>query len=552
MKNVIYLLIFVLIGCNQSKVATEGKEHPYFTNSVIKILEAQDKRDGKLVASYLNSKNEILREKAAMAFASIQDKKYAETLLSVIANDSSLTVRNACIYSLGQLRDSNLSQALIKVYKDAPGALHFALLNSIGKCGAESALVFFDEIGKDKKTNDFALSQGLMRYSYSKRNYNLFRPYIWNFLGSECLETRRNGASMLQRVFKDRNSLQGQEILSMEDLLLKEEDPNTLKILLAFMNKEKTSQEKIDFNPETAAKWEVLKDPYKKATFISKLTIKSYNGLDFLLAIALNEESKAVKTAAANALIKSLSNPKLIINKNPKSSYIMALLNAKDMALESVATYGIKDTNVISKEEAKIVFLEKLISLKSTYENPRQKETYLDVSNTIAYLEDQPRPEIEMNYNHPIDWEYVKNISASQKVKISTTQGDIIIECKVHEAPGSVSNFLKLVDSGYYNNKAFHRVVPNFVIQTGCSRGDGWGAPKWTQRSEVSNYLSYNTGAVGLASSGKDTESVQWFITHTYTPFLDGRYSIFAFVTAGMNIVDKMEVGDMVLKVERI
>ncbi|MBL7838159.1 MAG: peptidylprolyl isomerase, partial [Bacteroidetes bacterium] len=99
-------------------------------------------------------------------------------------------------------------------------------------------------------------------------------------------------------------------------------------------------------------------------------------------------------------------------------------------------------------------------------------------------------------------------------LKITTSKGEIVIKLKVNESPASVANFMKLVDSGYYNGKYFHRMVSDFVVQGGCPRGDGWGSLNWMQKSEFSNELRYQPGSVGLASSGKDSEGVQFFITH--------------------------------------
>ena len=73
------------------------------------------------------------------------------------------------------------------------------------------------------------------------------------------------------------------------------------------------------------------------------------------------------------------------------------------------------------------------------------------------------------------------------------------------------------------------------------------GGLDYTMRSEFTA-LEYSTGAVGMASAGQDTESCQWFITHSPTPHLNGRYTLFAYVTSGMDIVQKMEVGDQILK----
>jgi cyclophilin family peptidyl-prolyl cis-trans isomerase len=118
----------------------------------------------------------------------------------------------------------------------------------------------------------------------------------------------------------------------------------------------------------------------------------------------------------------------------------------------------------------------------------------------------------------------------------------------VEEAPGSVANFVSLARSNYFDHKAFHRVVPNFVIQGGCNRGDGSGSLDYSIRSEFSPRL-YKTGSVGMASAGKDTEGTQWFITHSPTPHLDGRYTIFAEVIEGMDVVQRTEVGDEIIDV---
>ena len=97
--------------------------------------------------------------------------------------------------------------------------------------------------------------------------------------------------------------------------------------------------------------------------------------------------------------------------------------------------------------------------------------------------------------------------------------------------------------------KVFHRVVPNFVIQGGCPRGDGWGNSDYTIRSEFAD-LRYQEGFVGMASAGKDTEGCQWFITHSPTPHLDGSYSIFAKVIEGMEVVHQIQVGDEITAIE--
>jgi cyclophilin family peptidyl-prolyl cis-trans isomerase len=107
---------------------------------------------------------------------------------------------------------------------------------------------------------------------------------------------------------------------------------------------------------------------------------------------------------------------------------------------------------------------------------------------------------------------------------------------------------VQLARQGFYTDKYIHRVIPNFVAQGGCPRGDGMGSTDYTLRSEFRLH-SYGTGTVGMASAGPDTESCQWFITHIPTPHLEGRYTIFAHVVEGLEHVDKLTIGDRILSV---
>ncbi|AII51150.1 peptidylprolyl isomerase [Hymenobacter sp. APR13] len=184
---------------------------------------------------------------------------------------------------------------------------------------------------------------------------------------------------------------------------------------------------------------------------------------------------------------------------------------------------------------------------------PRDLEAWQSLQQTIDYLQNRPATPVPVAKAaaHPIDWAVVQRIPARQRVLVRTSQGDITMQLHVEDAPGSVASFVQLIEQGFYDGKTFHRVVPNFVAQGGCPRGDGSGSTDYNLRSEFGD-LRYGEGAVGLASAGKDTESCQWFITHGPTPHLDGRYTIFAQVVQGLDVVPKLAIGDKILKVELI
>ncbi len=132
--------------------------------------------------------------------------------------------------------------------------------------------------------------------------------------------------------------------------------------------------------------------------------------------------------------------------------------------------------------------------------------------------------------------------------EIMTNKGAIVIAFRPDAAPFTVLNFILLARRHFYDGLKFHRVVSNFVIQGGDPRGDGSGGPGYAIRTEVSPDAVYTTGAVGMASAGKDTEGSQFFITHCPTPHLDGRYTIFAYTT-DRSVVDNIQVGDAIFSV---
>lgn len=129
---------------------------------------------------------------------------------------------------------------------------------------------------------------------------------------------------------------------------------------------------------------------------------------------------------------------------------------------------------------------------------------------------------------------------------VTTTKGSFTIDLLPEAAPLTVDNFVKLAQQKFFNGVTIHRVVPNFVIQDGDPRGDGNGGPAQHQiRCEI-NEVPYDRAAVGMALSGKDTGGSQWFVTHSPQPHLDGGYTVFGHVTAGMDVVDKIIRDDVI------
>jgi cyclophilin family peptidyl-prolyl cis-trans isomerase/HEAT repeat protein len=133
---------------------------------------------------------------------------------------------------------------------------------------------------------------------------------------------------------------------------------------------------------------------------------------------------------------------------------------------------------------------------------------------------------------------------------IETEHGDLTLTLFAAEAPITVDALLQLADRNYFDGSFWHRVVPNFVIQDGDPRGDGWGGPDFSLRDENSR-RRYGRGTVGMALSGPDTGGSQFFITHSAQPHLNGTYSVIGQVDQGMDVVDRITQGDQIRTIRR-
>ena len=121
---------------------------------------------------------------------------------------------------------------------------------------------------------------------------------------------------------------------------------------------------------------------------------------------------------------------------------------------------------------------------------------------------------------------------------MQTSEGAIELELFPDEAPKTVENFTKLASDGYYDGLTFHRVIPDFMIQGGCPRGDGTGGPGYTFEDEFNDH-PVARGYLAMANSGPDTNGSQFFIvTADACPWLDGKHTVFGRITSGQDVAD--------------
>jgi cyclophilin family peptidyl-prolyl cis-trans isomerase len=131
---------------------------------------------------------------------------------------------------------------------------------------------------------------------------------------------------------------------------------------------------------------------------------------------------------------------------------------------------------------------------------------------------------------------------------IETEKGNLVLELFASDVPMTVNNFVFLARQGFYDGLTFHRVEPGFVVQGGDPAGDGFGGPGYEFDDEITEH-THVAGALSMANSGPNTNGSQFFITYTAEPGLDGRYSVFGQLIEGMDVLERIEQGDVMIRV---
>ncbi len=165
-----------------------------------------------------------------------------------------------------------------------------------------------------------------------------------------------------------------------------------------------------------------------------------------------------------------------------------------------------------------------------------------------------PRPEVgAIDSGHGLEWyrEALDQTRTRPVVELETERGALRVRLECPEAPLTCLSFRQLAAQGYFDGLAFHRVVPDFVVQGGDPRGDGNGGPGYVLRDEI-NRLRYRRGAVGMALSGPDTGGSQFFVALSSQPHLDGGYTLFGTLIGSDAVLDELRQGDRILRVREV
>lgn len=184
-----------------------------------------------------------------------------------------------------------------------------------------------------------------------------------------------------------------------------------------------------------------------------------------------------------------------------------------------------------------------LFTSQNRLENDTITPTPVPVSSPLIDLMTDESTTSSQNQSFPV---LSKEEIDGKKIKLATEKGDIVVEL-YGDSPLAASNFINLVNQKFYDGLTFHRRDEGFVIQGGDPKGDGTGGPGYTFADEVVNN-DYKRGIVAMANAGPNTNGSQFFIMLDDAPQLPKQYTIFGNVTEGLEVVDKIVIGDVIEK----
>ncbi|ACF12880.1 Peptidylprolyl isomerase [Chloroherpeton thalassium ATCC 35110] len=513
----------------------------------------------RAVALYLSTKDSVTEgmNYAMYALSRIQNRALLYPHIPVLleaSESSNPEVRMHAVFALSKLATPKTINAVLLAAKDPDWRISaFAAqalskyLNSTRGYKSIAAKVITELLATS--THPHVLDACLNTLSLLTPHDTLAVPHLRRLLKSPSVRLRNKAMQTLVRAYPR----------VAEKLLLKEIDRKTdTPAMLAAVGELAIANQEInlDFMPwlyehvnddrkqiATAALnswgqcWNVYRNTMAGSSYWTP-TDTLFEGV-LLRALKKHSAKKTPSPAAVKTISAILSDEFL-----PKKKYLKVLSEALDMFAdaEDVSTIlQLLESLGNLKEKSSVPVIEKYIYYKDLSVRRKASEVY-----TLVTGKDAPIPPTFIPPKK-IDMTPYREIEKNPVVRLETDKGAIEIELFLREATFTVANFMKLVQQGFYDGLTFHRVVPNFVVQSGDPNGDGTGGPGYTIRSEFTPQ-SFDRGIVGMASAGKDTEGSQFFIMHSHYPHLDGQYTPFGKVVRGMAVVDQIEVGDVIQK----
>ncbi len=293
-------------------------------------------------------------------------------------------------------------------------------------------------------------------------------------------------------------------------------------------------------------------DAFAKKLILQALSHEVQNQR-FIEAFAKKAGSPQDKTSSAEALLQLYQSDKFKSyfggQHGGKLKQGLALLKSlmEDGDAGRIALISSTISAMESSRVKSFASVSELDAISEKLSLPRDKEAAYELIRLKSTILGQEAPPAKAGDVHPIAWD---QLSDTMTAIINADRGEIRLRLWPGIAPATVANFADLANNGFYTDKRLHRVVPNFVVQDGCPRGDGYGSLDYLIRSEFSARHFDKAGYIGMASLGPHTEGTQWFLTHSPTPHLDGKYTIFGEIISGMDVLQAMRLGGVIKSIK--
>ena len=471
----------------------------------------------------------------------LQDEKYPQAVRVMAAN---------YLFRAGNLDLAQYEQRLIRTFEtDQDPRIRMTLAVALGRTKSNDALRSLKE--QLSKETDYRVRCNIL-VACANFPYNRVRDLIFNTLSDKNLHVAERAARYFlgngdrQDVLEYRAFSRGNVPWQLKTVMYEASNrylPANYTIT------------KNNLNNELRELFSTSDNPFEKGGYLLGLA-RDLRNYQEVRELGYSAKHPAIRTIAVEALVTIAGSSDLsrVFGRNMPTvrkdlaTYMLEAIRTGDIAMIAIAADALANPELALQEEARPA-LDELKEALSKLNLPGAVETYNALSMCIATLENEEFQPYKIPHNNPIPWNLLNTLNDTVAAEIITSRGIVQLALFKNHAPGTVANFVRLSRDRFYHSKNVHRVVPNFVIQGGCPRGDGYGSLDYTIRSELGPMHFDAEGYIGMASAGNHTECTQWFITHSPTPHLDGNYTIFGQVTAGMNIVHETQVGDIIKEI---
>ncbi|NIM20333.1 MAG: hypothetical protein GTO51_08900 [Candidatus Latescibacteria bacterium] len=491
---------------------------PVRRNATLALAKLQDPESIRPLLIALHDMDAGVIWSATYALREAPSNRVATGVLPLLNHENEL-VRAYAAQTLGNHKAKQVVSGLIDALDDNDWHVLVNSAAALGKIGHDKAVHPLGELARNHHSHHVrraAVTAMGMIGSMKAKNY-LLQAIIDKSPG-----VRLEAMRAIAKIFGDEASIFLQEGLKDGERLVRAAAIESIGIAKL--------EKRIDFLVEISRS---DSDPMMRTAAVKALAHFGRDRIGSILIEKLSDKDWAVATEAVTALSE-------IEHEAAIAELIGTYKKQKERVEVNIRLEILRALRKFKADEAVLLFLEALED-----SDGRVRTIAMDALQEMN---------VEIPEVKPNRFFYESEFTPSRGIRLSLPMGKkhAVITCKHGEievelfgddAVQTVANFISLAKQGFFDGLTFHRVVPNFVIQGGCPRGDGWGDAGYYIRSEFSQH-TFNQGYVGIAHDGKDTGGSQFFITHSPQRHLDGRYTIFGKVTKGMNVVDRIDQGD--------